>query len=128
MDEIKMEQTPLEIVEDGKKKPKGYCSENIEHLRDLLKQSETRFDDFSEILINIINCENSEKSSPSDMNYKCLLDLLSEDLQSIKMKIISVESKILTLKQEFNNEQVSLVSFISVENWSCITFKPVIIT
>ena len=124
MDEIKMEQTPLEIVEDGKKKPKGYCSENIEHLRDLLKQSETRFDDFSEILINIINCENSEKSS--DMNYKCLLDLLSEDLQSIKMKIISVESKILTLKQEFNNEQVSLVSFISVENWSSLTFKPVL--
>ena len=73
---------------------------------------------FSEFLINIIYCENIEKSS--DMNYKCLLDLLSEDLQSIKMKIISVESKILTLKQEFNNEQVSLVSFISVENWSCI--------
>ncbi len=61
MDEIKMEdkieQNSIQLVDGIKKKTKGYCSENIEHLRDLLRQSETRFDDVSEILINIINCE-----------------------------------------------------------------------
>ena len=115
MDEIKMEdrieKNSLHLADGIKKKTKGYCSENIEHLRDLLKQSETRFDDVSEILINIINCENNDKAS--DVNYKCLLDLLSEDLQCIKIKIISVESKIVTLKQEFNNDKVSLFLFFT---------------
>ncbi len=73
----------------------------MDHLRELLKQSENKFDDVSEILSMIMNSD--DEKSP-EMNYKVYLDALTDDLQNIKTKLGSVESKVTTLRKDYLNE------------------------
>jgi len=87
--------------EDIKRKPPAFSTENMDHLRELLKQSENKFDDVSEILSMIMNSD--DEKSP-EMNYKVYLDALTDDLQNIKTKLGSVESKVTTLRKDYLNE------------------------
>ena len=107
-------------TEDVKRKPAAFCTENIDHLRELLKQSETKFDDVSEILAMIIN--SGDEKNP-EMNYKTHLDLVTDDLKNIKTKLSSLESKVKTIRKEYLNEVVSFFLNFDKPNKDRVIYK-----
>jgi len=106
---------------------KKQCQDNIDALQYLIKESESKFSDISDILVTIIN---SEGKTLMDHSATMQLDMMADDLVTIKSKITYIESNLGVLrsdvisgkntklaKQEFSDSHIKSENY-TAENYT----------